>query len=115
VPKVLYVVTVDVSPAGEQQWSRWHSEYHLPEMMQIPGFLGVRKYREPGPLTDGWLRYVMMYELEDQAALDRYLASEDVKRLRGEHQERFGNMTRVARKVLHEVRTLPERDPYEDI
>jgi antibiotic biosynthesis monooxygenase (ABM) superfamily enzyme len=114
-PRVLYVVTVDVAPASEQDWNDWHSEHHIPQLMELPGFLGVRKYREPRPLTDGWLRYVTFYELADQESLDRYQAGEDARRLRAEHQERFGDVTRVARKVLHEVRSFPERDPYEGI
>lgn len=114
-PNVLYVVTVDVAPASEQEWTEWHSEFHIPQMMELPGFLGVKKYREPGPLTDGWLRYVVFYEMADQESLDRYLTGDDAKRIRGDHQERFGDVTRVARKVLHKVRSFSERDPYEGI
>jgi len=114
-PHVLYIVTVDVAPASEVDWTAWHTEHHMPEMLQQPGFVGARKYIEPSPLTDGWFRYVILYELDSPGALAAYEQSDAARRLRADHVQRFGNVTRVARRVLHEVTGQATRDPYEDL
>ncbi len=114
-PHVLYMVTVDVSPAAEAAWNDWHTRHHIPEMLAHPGFIGARKYSEPDPLTDGWLRYVTFYELDSPESLAAYRRSEAGIRIRAEHKQRFGEVTRVARRVLHEVGGPSARDPYEDL
>jgi len=114
-PHVLYIVTVDVSPASEAAWSSWHTRYHMTEMLHQPGFLAARKYIEPSPLTDGWFRYVVFYELDSPTSLAAYEQSDAAQRIRADHQARFGDVTRVARRVLHEVGGLTAREPYEDL
>jgi len=114
-PHVLYMVTVDVSPANEAAWNNWHARHHMPDILQQPGFVGARKYVEPSPLTDGWSRYVIFYELESPEAVNAYQQSEAAKRLRADHERHFGDRTRVSRRVLHEVGGLSARDPYEDL
>jgi antibiotic biosynthesis monooxygenase (ABM) superfamily enzyme len=114
-PHVLYIVTVDVSPAAEAAWNNWHTRFHMTEMLQQPGFVGARKYIEPSPLTDGWFRYVVFYELDSPTSLAAYEQSEAAQRIRADHEQRFGDVTRVARRILHEVGGLAARDPYEDL
>jgi uncharacterized protein DUF4286 len=112
---ILYVVTVDVSPAAEEAWSSWHDQRQVPEILKQPGFLGARRYIEPSPLTDGWFRYVILYEIDSPAALARFAQSDVAGHLRLEHNQRFGDVTRTARRVLHEVHDLAAQDPYEGI
>lgn len=114
-PRVLYMVTVDVAPASEADWTAWHTQHHMPEMLQQPGFLGARKYIETSPLSDGWFRYVIFYELDSPGSLAAYEQSEAARRIRADHHHRFGNVTRVARRVLHEVGGFTARDPYADL
>lgn len=114
-PHVLYIVTVDVAPASEAAWNDWHARHHMPDLLQQPGFIGARKYVEPSPLTDGWFRYVVFYELESPEALAAYEQGDAAKRIRADHAQRFGEVTRVARRVLHEMGGLSARDPYEDL
>ncbi|HVE82296.1 MAG TPA: DUF4286 family protein [Myxococcales bacterium] len=114
-PHVLYIVTVDVAPPSEAAWNVWHSQVHMPEMLRQPGFISATKYIEPSPLTDGWFRYVIFYELASPDALAAYEASDAAKRIRADHETRFGNVTRVARRVLHEVGGFAIRDPYANI
>lgn len=113
-PNVLYVVTIDVAPASAPVWDVWHTRHHMPDVLRQPGFISARKYCEPNPLTDGWLRYVVLYELDSPASLTAYQASDAARRLRDDHDARFGDVTRVARRVLHEVFALMARDPYRD-
>ncbi|HEY8209943.1 MAG TPA: DUF4286 family protein [Myxococcaceae bacterium] len=114
-PHVLYMVSVDVAPPSEAAWNDWHTRYHIPEVLQQPGFIGARKFSEPSPLTDGWFRYVILYELDSPSSLSAYEQSDSAKRIRADHEQRFGNVTRVARRILHEVGGFSTRDPYEDL
>ena len=114
-PIVLYMVTVDVAPNSAAAWDAWHTQQHMPDVLRQPGFIGARKFCEPNPLTDGWLRYVTLFELDSPSPLAAYEASDAAKRLRADHEARFGNVTRVARRVLHEVGGVRVRDPYEGL
>src|SRR3954469_17962341 len=114
-PHVLYMVTIDVSPASELAWNDWHTRYHIPELLQQPGFIGAKKYSEPTPLTDGWFRYVTFFELDSPSSLAAFAESDTAKRLRADHEQRFGKPPRAARRILHEVAGVSTRDPYEDL
>ena len=41
--------------------------------------------------------------------------AKDAEECRADHQQRFGEVSRVARRTLHEVGGLAARDPYEDL
>lgn len=114
-PHVLYIVTVDVAPASDAAWNAWHTHHHMPDVLRQPGFISGRKFLEPNPLTDGWFRYVVIYEMDSPGSLANYEQGDASKRLRADHDNRFGDVTRVARRILHEVGGFAARDPYEGI
>ena len=70
--RVLYMVTIEVSPESEARWDSWHSEHHVPDLLAQPGFLGARKFRDPDEGKDGWARYLVLYEVESPEALAEY-------------------------------------------
>lgn len=92
-----YVVTVEVEPSREAEWNDWHSEHHVREMVTLPGFVCARKLKDEERAPDGWVRYVTEYILESREALEGYLQSPHRDRLRGDHAERFGKVTRLSR------------------
>jgi quinol monooxygenase YgiN len=99
---VVYVVKVEIAPEAERAWDAWNTEHHIPEVLAQPGFLRATKYRlsdAPG----GWARYWVLYDVASRAALDAYLAGEEVRRLRGDHLQRFGGSSRLTREILEEV------------
>ena len=99
----LYVVTIEVSPSVEEAWNRWHEDIHVPEVLQQPGFLRCRKWKDTTNAPDGWVRYVCHYELTGPDAVERYVASDAAKRLRQDSETRFGAVTRISRQVCTEV------------
>jgi hypothetical protein len=100
----LYVVVIEVDPASEEAWNRWHEDIHVPEVLREPGFRSCRKWRDTEPAPDGWARYVCHYELTELDAMRRYASSEAGKRLREDALTRFGTVARYSRQVLTEVK-----------
>jgi hypothetical protein len=38
-----------VSAEREDEYNDWYDNTHIPEILAIPGFVGVRRYKVPGP------------------------------------------------------------------
>jgi len=77
-------------------------EYHADEMIALPGFTGATIHKAEDPETGAALR-IVRYELEDQAALERYL-EEFAPRMRAQGIARFGDRFRATRRIVQEGR-----------
>ena len=96
---VFYGVMVEVDPKEEAAWDEWHTRQHIPAVLAVPGFVGATKYRLDTPNGD-WHQYLTIYEVSSREALDRYLNSEAVTRLRADHYAHYGHCTRLSRMIL---------------
>ena len=68
------VVTMDVDPEDEAEFNKWYNEQHLPERMEIPGYVGARRFKlEEG---DGALTYLCIWELQDGSPLQSQMYQE---------------------------------------
>ena len=68
------VVTMDVDPEDEAEFNKWYNEQHLPERMEIPGYVSARRFRlEEG---EGALKYLCIWELEDGSPLQSKMYQE---------------------------------------
>ena len=77
----LLVVMMDVDPEGEEAFDRWYNEEHLPERLEIPGYVSARRFKlEEG---EGFLKYLCIWELEDGSPLQ----SEEYKAQRARSSE----------------------------
>ena len=68
------VVMMEVDPEGEEAFERWYNDEHLPERLEIPGYVSARRFKlEEG---NGVLKYLCIWELEDASPLqsDQYKA-----------------------------------------
>lgn len=101
--RCLYIVRVEVEPRAADGWLAWQRDHHMPEVLQQPGFVSGRRYRASAAAADGWVRFVNVYTLESRAALDAYAASEASRRLKQDHTDRFGKVTRVEREIWEEA------------
>ena len=73
--RTILVTTVDVSSGADDEFHRWYTAVHLPEIMACPGFLSAERYE----CLDGQPRYMAVYELESADAL----STTEMKRVRG--------------------------------
>ena len=77
----LLVVMMEVDPEGEEAFDRWYNEEHLPERLEIPGYVSARRFKlEEG---EGFLKYLCIWELEDGSPLQ----SEEYKAQRARPSE----------------------------
>ena len=65
--KALLVVFMEPEAETEREFNEWYNQYHVPERVSVPGILSARRYE----LCDGEgaLKYLAIYELEDEAVL----------------------------------------------
>jgi hypothetical protein len=68
----------------------------VPDVLRQPGFLGASKYRDARSNGEYWT----LYELEGLEAFEKYDKGQEAKRLRADHQARYGGSTRRERFVL---------------
>ena len=96
-----YRVTIDVDPEVAEDWLAWMRAVHVADVLREPGFERATIYRDTGAS-----RFIVDYTCVDRAAVDAYLASDAVKRIRGEHEARYGGRARASRQILEPVATL---------
>jgi hypothetical protein len=77
--KCLLIVTAEVDPAVEAEWSRWYDEVHLPDALACPGVLSGTRYVSVGAVgenTNGTRTqssaklYTTVYELAGPEAVE---------------------------------------------
>jgi len=67
---ILIALSNPVSPESEDEFNRWYSEVHGREVLELPGFASLTRYRAQAqvvPPSDAELkfRYLALYELDD--------------------------------------------------
>lgn len=98
---LIYEVALEPDPEILGDFEAW-LEYHVDEMLELPGFTGASIHKAENPDTGAALR-IVRYELPDRAALQRYL-DEHAPRMRAQGLERFGDRFRASRRIVHEGR-----------
>jgi len=64
--KAIMVVMMEVDPEHDAEFNRWYNEEHLPERLEIPGYVSARRFKlEEG---DGVLKYLCIWELEEDGS-----------------------------------------------
>jgi hypothetical protein len=67
-----YIQTVLTAPVAgrEDEFNRWYGDTHLPEMLQVPGFVAGRRYALTGvgAADRSWFLAIYEIETEDLAA-----------------------------------------------
>jgi hypothetical protein len=98
---VTYEVALEPDPEILGDFEAW-LEYHMDDMLALPGFTGASVHKAEDPETGAQLR-VVRYELEDRAALERYF-EEFAPRMRAEGLAKFGHRFRATRRIVLEGR-----------
>src|SRR6476646_7328727 len=56
----IYIVTMDVEPAWEDELNRWYDEEHVPNLLKVPGYRSARRY----VAVEGEPKYMAFYEID---------------------------------------------------
>jgi hypothetical protein len=59
----LYVVQMDVPPELEDDFNRIYDTQHIPEIMKVPGVLGVKRYVLERTAVPGVPKYTAVYRV----------------------------------------------------
>ncbi len=106
--RVLYVVRTWVPEQMLEEWNRWHSEVHMPDVASQPGIISARKFRVADDSTpaDWPAQYITIYEFESWQAWQAYNEGQEAARLRHDYAQRYGEKGKIARQVLVETLSL---------
>lgn len=101
--RVQYIVFCWAPEEVLEDWSEWHTQVHIPNVLKAPQMRSARKYRLaeaafPGDLP--W-QYVTVYVLDSLKEFEAYRTGPGVA-LRKEHDARWGDVVKVARIVISE-------------
>lgn len=99
--RITYEVALEPDADILGEFEAW-LEYHVDEMLALPGFTGASIHKAEDPDSGAALR-IVRYELENRAALARYL-QEFAPQMRAEGLSRFGNRFRASRRIVLEGR-----------
>lgn len=67
---LLFVVAFDVPGEDEEEFEAWYQGEHVPLLMEVPGWLRIRRYRtRPGHAGAPWTHFAL-HEIRDAAVLD---------------------------------------------
>ena len=67
----ILVVMMEVDQGHEEEFNRWYNDEHVPERLEIPGYVSARRFKlEEG---EGVLQYLCIWELEDASPLESEL------------------------------------------
>ena len=105
----LYIASTWMKEDHLQEWYRWHSEVHMPDLAAQPGVRRATKYRvvEDNKPSEWAAQYVTVYEFDNLSDFEAYRASDDAARLRTDHADRYSAMGKIARQVLVEKVVVP--------
>ena len=96
---MLYIVLIAVARGRASQWEAYMADEHVPDMMGTGCFQSAYMARDEPADTDDHVGWRVIYVLEDQAALDRYLA-EHAAAMRDDHSSRFAGAVQASREIL---------------
>ena len=106
----ILVVMMEVDPEHEEEFNRWYNEEHLPERLEIPGYISARRFRlEEG---EGVLKYLCIWELEDASPLQS--AEYQAQRLRPSElrDQAYSHIKQRARGLYRQI--YPSVGAFED-
>ncbi len=63
-PKGIMVVQSTPAEGRESEYNEWYSRTHIPQLLEIPGFVNARRYRVSGDGQPAEHKYLAVYELD---------------------------------------------------
>ena len=109
----IMIVMMDVDEGHEAEFDRWYNEEHLPERMEIPGYISARRFKlEEGDKGEGVLQYLCIWELQDASPLTSAMFKMQKERPSWIRAEAYPHITQRARGVYQQI--FPLNGAYED-
>ncbi|GAA4328953.1 hypothetical protein GCM10023144_15270 [Pigmentiphaga soli] len=68
--RYFYMVSFEIDPADEALFNEIYETEHIPNILTVPGVLGVVRFRDHEPNERGWLFYSALYYLTEAGLPD---------------------------------------------
>ena len=88
--RVINIVASECSPDQEIKFNKWYNEVHIPMLLEVPGLLGVTRYKLAGKVA-GQAKYLAVYEFKDQASFEAFEQSPELGAARDEMSQTWKN------------------------
>jgi len=64
--KYTFVVLTNPTPGNDTEYNRWYNEQHIPDVLNVPGFVAAQRFRLADSETGDKHphRYLALYEIE---------------------------------------------------
>jgi hypothetical protein len=59
-----YMVTFEIAREDEAEFNEIYDTEHVPNILRVPGVVGIMRFRDAAPNAAGWLVYSALYLLE---------------------------------------------------
>jgi hypothetical protein len=84
---VLFTVKATIPKDQEERFNRWYNEEHCPDVLRFRGAVSAKRYR--AILGEDVFQYMAVYEFQDEPTFQRFLQSDDLKKLRADYDAEF--------------------------
>ena len=84
---VLFTVKATIPKDQEERFNRWYNEEHCPDVLRFRGAVSAKRYR--ALLGEDTFQYMAVYEFQDEATFQRFMQSDDLKKLRADYDADF--------------------------
>ena len=106
----ILLVMMDVEEGHEAEFDRWYNEEHLPERMEIPGYVSARRFKLVE--GNGVLKYLCIWEMEDASPLESEMYKSQRARPSWIREEANKYITQRARGLYKQI--YPLEGAFED-
>ena len=86
---VLWLIGSDCPPEKEKKFNEWYDKIHIPMILKCPGVIKASRYEAVG-VAEGYPKYLAVYELENEAAIEPLERSQEMAAARQERRETWG-------------------------
>jgi hypothetical protein len=105
------MVMMDIDPEDEEEFHRWYNQQHIPERLEIPGYVSARRFKlEDG--SDGMLKYLCIWEMEDVSAMEHDMYKSQSADPTALYERVTKTVKARSRAVYRQI--FPESGAYED-
>jgi hypothetical protein len=101
---IVYEVNQEIEPAAFDEFKKWFSETHVPEMLSITGFIEARILVNEDE-SDNKKRTTCCYLMRSRDSYDQYTKNHSAEMTR-RLNEKFGSRVRLSRRVFSILQTI---------
>jgi len=78
--RFIYQLTIQCSPAMEDEFNKWYNEVHIPLVMKGGMLKAVNRYKVTDAIETNVSKYLTVCEFDDRATFEKWLASDKIGR-----------------------------------